>query len=105
MTVTIYHLPLLLHGARPYLQDPAYLSTTPVYEVTTLAPPGLPPSGWKSKELEQTLKQNELISLPGSYSLTICYITHDRTRHGMINYQDNITATNKLYFMNIIPIR
>ena len=69
--VTTCHLPQLHCGAWTYPKDPAYLSTTLVYEVTTLASPGLPPFGWTSKSLEQARKHNEPISIPGSSGLTI----------------------------------
>ena len=51
--VTTCHLPQSHHGVRSYPMDPSYPRTTLVYEVTTLASPGLPPSGWTSKTLEQ----------------------------------------------------
>src|SRR6185312_15203041 len=38
--VTTCRLPQSHHGARSYPKNPAYPSTTLVYEVTTLVPPG-----------------------------------------------------------------
>ena len=71
MAVTTCRLPQSHHGAWSYLKDPTYLSTTLVYEVTTLASPRLPPYGWTSKMLEQARKHNEPLSIPGSSGLTI----------------------------------
>ena len=53
MAVTSCRLPLSYRGAQEYPLDPAYPSTTLVYEVTTLMPLGLPPFGWPSKALEK----------------------------------------------------
>ena len=50
--------------------DPAYSSTTLVYEVTTLASPGLTLVGWTGKTLEEARKHNESLSVPGSSGLT-----------------------------------
>jgi len=71
MAVTSCCLPLSYCGAREYPLDPAYPSTTLVYEVTTLMPLGLPPVGWPSKALEQARKDNEPLSNPQSSGLTI----------------------------------
>src|SRR6185369_14255399 len=68
--VTTCRLPQSHHGAWSYPKDPAYPSTTLVYEVTTLVPPGLPPFGWTSKTLEQARKHNKPLSVPGSSGLT-----------------------------------
>ena len=68
--VTTCRLPQSHRGARSYPKDLAYPSTTLVYEVTTLVPPGLPPFGWTSKTLEQARKHNEPLSVPGSSGLT-----------------------------------
>src|SRR6185503_16057556 len=68
--VTTCRLPQSHHGARSYPKDPAYPSTTLVYEVTTLVPPGLPPFGWTSKTLEYARKHNKPLSIPGSSGLT-----------------------------------
>src|SRR6185437_556795 len=62
--VTTCRLPQSHHGAWSYPKDPAYPSTTLVYEVTTLVPLGLPPFGWMSKTLEQAQKHNEPLSVP-----------------------------------------
>ena len=99
--VTTYRLPQSHRGARSYTKGPVYLSTTLVYEVTTLVSPGLPPFGLTSKTLEQARKHNEPLSVPGSSGLTntIC-ITHERTKHGLINYQDSKATMAYLYIMN-----
>ena len=68
--VTTCRLPQSHRGARSYPNDPAYPSTTLVYEVTTLASPGLPPFGWTSKTLVQARKHNEPLSVPGSSGQT-----------------------------------
>ena len=68
--VTTCRLPQSHRGAWSYPNDPAYPSTTLVYEVTTLVSPGLPPFGWTSKMLEQARKHNEPISVHGSSGLT-----------------------------------
>ena len=68
--VTTCRLPQSHCGARSYSMDPAYPSTTLVYDVTTLVSPGLPPFGWTSKTLEQARKHNEPLSVPGSSGLT-----------------------------------
>ena len=69
--VTSCRLPQSHRGAWSYPKDPACPSTTLMYEVTTLASPGLPPFGWTSKMLEQARKHNELLSIPELSSLTI----------------------------------
>src|SRR4029078_7313873 len=68
--VTTCHLPQSHRGARSYPKDPACPSTTLMYEITTLVPPGLPPFGWTSKTLEQARKHNEPLSVPRSSGLT-----------------------------------
>ena len=67
--VTTRGLPQSNRGAPSYPKDPAYPGTTPVYEVTTLAPPGLPPFRWTSNTLRQAQKHNEPTSLPISSTL------------------------------------
>ena len=69
-TVTTYRLPQSHREARSYPMDPAYPSTTLVYEVTTLLSPGIPPFVWTSKTLEQARRHNEPLSVPESSSLT-----------------------------------
>ena len=66
-----------------------------MYEVTTLASLGLPPFGCTSKTLEQARNHNEPLSLPGSSGLT-----HERTKHGLIDYQDSKATMAQLYIMN-----
>ena len=68
--VTTCRLPQSHHGAWSYPKDPAYPSTTLLYEVTTLVPLGLPPFRWMSKTLEQARKHNESLSVPRSSGLT-----------------------------------
>ena len=67
----LIRLPLSHRGAWEYPLDPAYPSTTLMYEVTTLMPLGLPPIGWPSKALEQARKHNEPLSNPQTSGLTI----------------------------------
>ena len=81
--VTTCRLPKSHRGARSYPKDPAYPSTTLVYEVTTLVLPDLPPFEWMSKTLEQDRS-----------------ITYERTKHGLINHQDSKATMAKLYIMN-----
>ena len=99
--VTTCHLPQSHHGARSYPKDPAYPSTTLVYEVTTLVSPGLPPFGWTSKILEQARKpQQTSIRTQIIWPNQDLCITHERTKHGLINYQDSKATMAKLYIMN-----
>ena len=101
MAVTSCRLPLSHHGAQEYPLDPAYPSTTLVYEVTTLMPPGPPPFGWPSKALEQARKHNEPLSNPPNiWPIHTHHTTHDEHKHGLINYRDSIETMNKLYIMN-----
>ena len=96
--VTTCHLPQSHHGAWSYPKDPSYPSTTLVYEVTTLVSLGLPPFGWTSKTLPKTQRTSirTRIIWPNQDLST----THERTKHGLINYQDSKATMAQLYIMN-----
>ena len=97
--VTTCRLPQSHRGARSYPKDPAYPSTTLMYEVTTLGSLGLPPFRWTSARASpkaQRIYIRTRIIWPNQIRST----THARTKHGLINYQNSKATMVYLYIMN-----
>src|SRR6185312_10036667 len=82
--VTTCRLPQSHCGAWSYSKDPTYSSTTLVYEDTTASP-----------KAQRTSIRTRIIWPNQDRS-----ITYERTKHGLINYQDSKATMAKLYIMN-----